>query len=170
MSDLKIALIVAMDENGIIGKDGKMPWSIPEEMKYFTDTTMGNIVLMGRKTYESLHIKPLPGRVNMVLSRDDKYQVAPEVMLFDDLSKAESASREIAKNNDAILFVIGGRQLFQEYLPKADFLYLSEIHASFEGDTKFPDFDMQEWELTATENFTSKKGINISAKLYVRRR
>ncbi len=169
MNEFKIAIIAAMDENGIIGKDGKMPWSIPAEMKYFTNTTMGNIVLMGRRTYESLQIKPLPGRINMVLSRDKNYKVPSEVMLFDDLSKAENAAREIAKNENVSLFVIGGRQLFQEYLPKADLLYLSKINARFEGDTKFPDYDPSEWEHSATENFTSSEGINISAQLYVRR-
>lgn len=167
MNKLIIAIIAAMDRGGIIGKDGVLPWCIPEEMEFFTQSTRGQIVLMGRKTYESLRIKPLPDRVNMVLSRDKCFQVAEGVLLFDNLEQAEHIARKLAK--DRLMFVIGGSELFEEYLPRADFLYLTRIDASFEGDAKFPDYDLEEWDVISSKRHSSSVGIDFSTSICVRK-
>ena len=169
MNKMLIAIIAAMDKSGIIGKDGVLPWSIPEEMDFFTQSTMGHILLMGRKTYESLRIKPLPGRISIVVSSDKSYQVADGVLLFDNLKQAEEKARELAEGNQKMMFVIGGRGLFEEYLPKADFLYLTRIEASFEGDCRFPDYDPEEWEEIRSQRRSSSVGINFSTGISIRK-
>lgn len=168
MNRMIIAIIAAMDRNGVIGKDGVLPWHIPEEMEFFTRSTMGHIVLMGRKTYESLRIKPLPGRISMVLSRDKSCQVAEGVLLFNNLEQAEAKAREIAQGKQ-MMFVIGGRELFEEYLPRADFLYLTKIEASFEGDARFPDYDHQKWEEIRSQRRSSSVGIDFSTSISIRK-
>ncbi|HPV14432.1 MAG TPA: dihydrofolate reductase [Candidatus Cloacimonadota bacterium] len=165
-----IAIIAAMDKNGVIGKDGVLPWCILEEMEFFTDSTMGHIVLMGRKTYESLKIKPLPGRISIVVSSDTSYKVAEGVLLFNDLEQAEAMAEEIAQAAGMAVFVIGGRELFEEYLPKADLLYLTQIEASFEGDTKFPVYNPEEWAVIVSERRSSSVGIDFSTSISVRKR
>lgn len=133
-----ISLIVAMDEAGVIGKDNKMPWHLPADLKYFKRTTLGHPVLMGRKTYESIG-RPLPERRNIVLTRQEEY-AAPGCDVIHSVE-------EIALHEGEDLFVIGGAEIFQMLLPKTDRLYLTRIHERFAGDTYFPSLDLSEWTL-----------------------
>lgn len=135
---MKISLIVAMSSNNAIGINGKMPWHLPADLKRFKQITMGSPILMGRKTYEAIG-KPLKGRVNIILSSDKNYQQA-DCVCFYDLDSALA----FCQNNPEI-FVIGGASLYQLFLPKADFLYLTEINQHFIGDTFFPAINLENW-------------------------
>lgn len=129
---MKLALIVAHDPNLVIGKDGTLPWHYPEDLKHFKRTTMGNPVLMGRVVFEELNEKPLPGRENVVLSRSKDYAPVPT---FDSVDKA----LEYLKENEWV-FVIGGANVFNQLIPKADKLIVTEIYQEYEGDTYFPEY------------------------------
>lgn len=128
-----IGLIVAMDQRRLIGRDGQLPWRLPDDLRHFRRLTLGKTVLMGRKTFESLG-KPLDGRNNWVLSRDATFQ-APGCRVFKDLQAA------LSEQEDGELMVIGGAGLYRQTLPLARRLYLTRVHASVEGDTWFPPFD-----------------------------
>lgn len=128
-----IALIAAYAENRVIGQNGRIPWDIPEEKHRFRDLTMGHVMVMGRKTYEEIG-RPLPGRETIVISRT-RILDEPHCKTVSDLSQALT----LAGNQD--VFICGGAQLYREALPLADVLYLTEIHAHFDGDTQFPPFD-----------------------------
>jgi dihydrofolate reductase len=140
-----ISLIWAMDENRVIGSYNKLPWHLPEDLKFFKRVTMGHPIVMGRKTHESIG-KPLPGRENIVITRDRQFRSEGCLILhsIDDLLDYTS------KTNEEV-FVIGGAEIFKEVLPHADHLYLTMIHHQFEGDTFFPVFHMDKWELESRQ-------------------
>jgi len=125
-----LSLIVAMDEGGLIGRGGQLPWRMPEDLKHFRRLTMGKTLLMGRKTWDSLG-KPLEGRRHWVLSRDEAFAPAG-CRVFRDLDAA------LAAHGEGELMVIGGAGLFRATLPLAQRIYLTRIHARLEGDTWFP--------------------------------
>lgn len=136
-----ITLVAAMGRNRVIGRDGSMPWRLPAEMRHFRRVTMGKVVVMGRKTYESIG-GPLKGRTNLVLTRDPGF-TAPGCELVHSIEALLSDPRP--------LYVIGGAQLYRQLLPHAGRMILSRIHHDFPGDTYFPDFPSDEWECTETE-------------------
>jgi dihydrofolate reductase len=140
-----ISLIWAMDENRVIGLHNQLPWRLPEDLKFFKRMTMGHPIAMGRKTYESIG-KPLPGRENIVITRDESYR--PEGCVI--MNSIDELMSYAAEKDDEV-FVIGGAEIFKEVLPKADKLYLTMIHDQFEGDTFFPVFDIDKWELETRE-------------------
>ncbi len=136
-------MIAAVAENLVIGKDNDLVWRLPDDMKYFMETTQGHFVIMGRKNYESIPEKyrPLPNRVNIIITRQKDYQVKDAIVL-DSLKKAY----EYAKNkNQEEVFVIGGGQIYQQALSNAHKLYITEVKARFEGDTYFPEIDQSAW-------------------------
>ncbi|MFC5411014.1 dihydrofolate reductase [Larkinella bovis] len=136
-----ISLIAAVAENGVIGRDNDLVWRLPDDFKYFKQTTSHHPVLMGRKTFESLG-KPLKDRLNVVITRNPDYQ--PEgVVVVDSLQKALAEAR---KTGISEAFVIGGAEVYKEALPLADRLYVTEVKASVEGDAHFPEFDRVEWQ------------------------
>jgi dihydrofolate reductase len=136
-----------MDRNRVIGQDNKIPWRLPAEMKWFKSTTMGKPILIGRKTYESIG-RPLPGRHNIVLTRDRGYQ-AEGCTVVHSIDEAKTAA---GKGNE--LMVIGGENLYAQMLPLADCLYLTFVEAEIEGgDTYFPVFPSEEWEIVQEELF-----------------
>ncbi len=135
---MMISLIAAMDENRVIGINNTLPWRLPADMRHFREVTMGKPLLMGRKTFESIG-KPLPGRRNIILTRDPDYQ-APGCEVTHTLDEALAAGADSDE-----LMVMGGEDLFAQLLPRASRLYLTEIHASFGGDAYFPCFDKQDW-------------------------
>ena len=136
---MKISLIVAMASNRAIGLDGQMPWHLSADLKHFKKITMGAPIVMGRKTFDAIG-RPLPGRRNLVISRNPDYQpMGCEV--FADINSALQACGDVSE-----VFIIGGATLYQALLPDADYLYLTEIHQAFEADTLFPDFDRQAWQ------------------------
>ncbi|OHB21447.1 MAG: dihydrofolate reductase [Parcubacteria group bacterium RIFCSPLOWO2_01_FULL_48_18] len=136
-----ISLIVAMGKNRVIGKDSRIPWHLPADLKQFKTLTMGHPVIMGRKTFESIG-KPLPGRTNIVLSKT--LHVAPEgCVLVRTFAGAIDAARA-SRGSDEV-FVIGGSAVYTEALPIVDKLYFTIVHHEFEGDSFFPEVDMADW-------------------------
>jgi dihydrofolate reductase len=156
---MNIALIVAISEDGTIGDKGKIPWHIREDLQRFKRLTMGHPIIMGRKTYESIG-KPLPGRTNIVLTQNPTFTVPPEVLTFATLDAALDRCRA---NNVESVFIIGGSNVYQQALPLADKLFVTEVHKCINGDTKFPDYDRAEWTQTAR-----KHGPECSFVEYVR--
>jgi dihydrofolate reductase len=140
----RLAMIVARAKNGVIGRDGGMPWRLKAELQHFKKTTMGKPILMGRKTWESLP-KLLPGRPHFVLSRDPRY-VAEGGLAFNDLSAMLARGAEVAAAAGVDEFmIIGGESLYALAFARAERLYLTEVDAEIEGDARFPDFDETEW-------------------------
>jgi dihydrofolate reductase len=140
-----LSLVVAMSENKVIGRDGDLPWRLPNDLKHFKQVTMGKPIIMGRKTWESLYVKPLPGRRNIVVTRNAGYE-AEGAETSDSL---ESALTLVAGESEVM--VIGGAELFATALDTATRLHLTEVHAEIEGDTYFPDFDRSLWRETSRE-------------------
>jgi dihydrofolate reductase len=129
---MTLAAIVAHDPKLVIGKNGSLPWHYSEDLKYFKRTTMGHPIIMGRKVFEDLDEKPLPGRENIVLSRSRNYE---QVTTFSSIDKA----LDHVKDED-LVFVIGGAEIYQQTFFRIDKLFVTEIHKSFDGDTFFPEY------------------------------
>ncbi|MBC7553757.1 MAG: dihydrofolate reductase [Taibaiella sp.] len=138
-----VSFVVAAAENNAIGKDNTLPWRLPEDLKFFKRTTTGKAVVMGRKTYQSLG-KPLPGRLNVVLSRTAGLALPEGVLLFADLKAALAALEETGIEEACI---IGGGVIFELAMPLAERLYLTRVHAVVDGDTFFPAIDHSHWLL-----------------------
>ncbi|KAB1196055.1 MULTISPECIES: dihydrofolate reductase [Haloferax] len=145
---IQFVLVAAVAENGVIGRDGDMPWHLPEDLKHFKETTMGHPVVMGRKTYESIARQldgPLPGRQSVVLtSRDldlpDGAQTAASI------AEAVDASVTVANEMGVeTVYVVGGATVYEQFLDRASKLVLTELDDTYEGDTRFPDWDRDEW-------------------------
>jgi len=153
---MKISLIAALADNRVIGKDGKMPWHLPEDLKHFKATTMGKPMIMGRKTWESFGGKPLPGRDHIVITRNPSYE-AEGATVVPSLDEALS----LVEDKEEIM-IIGGGEIYTQALPLADRLYLTEIHITPGGDTEFPSFDRSAWQETSREAHTSADGIAYS--------
>lgn len=141
---IKTSLIVAATENGVIGKDNDMPWKISSDLKYFKKVTMDKPIIMGRKTFDSIG-RPLPGRVNIVITRDTGFAragviTAHSVEMALDVAKGMAEVKKLKE-----VMVIGGAQIYKLCLPEADRLYLTRIHADIEGDAHFPKLDEKDW-------------------------
>ena len=150
MNSLPLVLVVAVAENGVIGRGGQLPWRIPGDLKHFKSVTMGKPVVMGRKTYESIG-RPLPGRANIVLTRDPAWR-ADGVRVGHSLDAVLRIANEEAKKSSAPeIAIIGGRALFEETLPRAAKIELTEVHAAPEGDVFFPDYDRAAFRETRRE-------------------
>lgn len=139
-----LSLIVAVDENNLIGNKNQLPWHLPADLKYFKALTTGHPIIMGRKTFESIG-KPLPNRRNIIITRNKSF-AAEGCDVFFDLTDAIKSC-----NNNQECFVIGGSELFKMALPIANRLYLTKIHHLFEGDTHFPAIKNADWKLTSEE-------------------
>lgn len=136
-----LSAIVAATENSVIGKDGKMPWRLPAEGAYFRSTTWGHPVITGRKNYEAMG-RPLPGRLNVVITRQPNYQVPDGVIVVHSLDKALDLP-EVKQASE--VFVIGGQQIYEEAMPKLDKLYLTTVHTTIDGDIFFR-YSPGEWK------------------------
>ncbi|MDR3642234.1 MAG: dihydrofolate reductase [Candidatus Doudnabacteria bacterium] len=137
-----IALIAAIAENNVIGAKNDLPWYLPEDLKRFKELTLGKVVVMGRKTYDSIIArlkKPLPGRTSVVISRQD-LKLPPGVELFHSIDEALRA------HQSQDVFIIGGEQIFNQSLSLADTLYITRVEKSFPGDAFFPDIDENVWQ------------------------
>ncbi|REL28308.1 type 3 dihydrofolate reductase [Thalassotalea euphylliae] len=140
-----LSMIVAHADNRIIGKDNDMPWHLPADLAYFKQTTLGKPVVMGRKTFESIG-RPLPGRQNIVITRNADY-VADGVEVVASVDAALALTQGVEE-----VMVIGGGAIYQHCLPAADKLYITHIEARVDGDTQFPDYDLDnDWQLTQSE-------------------
>lgn len=137
-------MIAAVAANGVIGKDNDLAWHLPDDMKYFQETTKGHHVIMGRKNYDSLpaKYKPLPNRTNIILTRQKNFE-AENCVVFNEIKEALDFCKEKGEKET---FIIGGSQIYEIGLEYADMLYLTEIGKSYEGDTYFPDYNKEEWQ------------------------
>ena len=151
-----ISFILAMDENRVIGKENQLPWHLPEDLKFFKRTTMGHPIIMGRKTFESIG-RALPGRENIIITRNTDYS-NPECTVLHSVEELLSYCKE---KQDEEYFVIGGAEIFKELFSKVDRLYITKIHEEFAGDTFFPAFNLDEWEL-----FSKEKGVKDEKNPY----
>jgi dihydrofolate reductase len=156
-----ITLLAAVARNGVIGIDNRLPWHLPADLKHFKALTLGHTVIMGRKTWESLPAKfrPLPGRRNIVVTRDPSYRAEGAVV-------AQSLPAAIAAAGNDEAFVIGGAELYAAALPLADRLQLTEIDAAFEGDTWFPAIDPDHWRETSREAHHDEAGFGYAFVSY----
>ncbi len=146
-----ISMIVAVAEDGAIGKDNKMLWHIPEDFKYFKAVTMGKPMVMGRKTFESIG-RPLPGRLNVVVSRDAAY-ARQGVIVVPDLETALSAAfAEAEAKNVPEVMIVGGAQIYQQMIVQAKRIYYTEVHQSYDHDAAFPALDKAVWQEVSRED------------------
>lgn len=143
---MRLSAITAVARNNVIGKNNALPWHLPADMRFFKNTTMGHVVIMGRKTYESFK-RALPGRTNIVITRQKDYALSDAIVVH---SLQEAIERASAIEEEEA-FILGGAQIYGQSLPLLDRLYLTRIYEDFEGDTVFPDFDAEKWEMTAIE-------------------
>ncbi|MFZ9585132.1 MAG: type 3 dihydrofolate reductase [Pseudohongiellaceae bacterium] len=146
---MKLALIVAAARNRAIGLHNKMPWHLPEDLKYFKRVTLGKPVIMGRNTFESIG-RPLPGRPNIVISRNAGYP-AQGITLVNSLEAALQAAQQLLPAGVDEVMVIGGGELYTQLLPLATALELTEVAATVDGDAFFPSFDAAEWPEVSRE-------------------
>ncbi|RLD21954.1 MAG: dihydrofolate reductase [Bacteroidetes bacterium] len=139
-----ISMIAAVAENKVIGKDNDLVWRLPDDMKYFMETTKDHFIIMGRKNYESIphKFRPLPNRTNIIVTRQTDY-IADDCIIVDTIEKAIDYTKE---NDQKEIFIIGGGQIYAQSLDLANKLYITEIKEKFEGDTYFPPYDKCAWE------------------------
>jgi len=147
---LMISLIVAAAENNSIGKNNQLLWHLPNDLKFFKNTTWGMPVIMGRKTFEAVN-KPLPGRFNIVITRQSGWK-ADGVIVAADL---EDALQKAAETNCKEIFIIGGGEIYKQAFDKAQKIYLTRVHAHIEGDTFFPVIDESKWQLGSVQEFSA---------------
>ncbi len=141
-----VSLILAVSDNHVIGKDNKLPWRLPADMKHFVSLTKGNVVIMGRKTFDSLK-KPLTERVNIVITRKMDFK-AEGIIICSSLEDALKKGKEFSEKE---IFIIGGSEIYRQSLDLADRIYLTRIHHHFDGDTYFQEIDPTKWKVVSEE-------------------
>ena len=152
-----LALVVAVSANGFIGRDGGLPWHLPEDLKHFRRMTIGHAVIMGRKTWESIG-RPLPGRRNIVVTRQRDYE-APGCDVVHDLQSAIELAREGGEGEPRI---VGGSGIYAEAMPLVTRMFLTEVHQEVDGDTRFPDYDRTRWREDAREEGEGCSFVTLS--------
>lgn len=141
-----ISAITAVSQNNVIGLNNSLPWHLSADMKFFKKTTMGHVVVLGRKSYEAFG-KAYPGRTNIVITRQKDFHL-PDARVVHSVEAALEQARSLEKEE---IFILGGAQIFEQSLPLVDRIYLTRIYENFEGDTFFPKIDFDEWELVKEE-------------------
>jgi dihydrofolate reductase len=148
-----ISLIAAASTNNVIGKDNRLLWHLPNDMKFFKNTTWGMPVIMGRKTYEALAGEPLPGRFNFVVTRNKDWDAKnPRAQVVRSLEEAIVAARQTDCKE---AFIIGGGQIYQASMVLADRIYMTRVDAVLEGDAYFPVIDEKKWKMVSHQDFPS---------------
>jgi dihydrofolate reductase len=150
----RISLVLAMADNGVIGAQGALPWRIADDMKRFKALTMGKPIVMGRKTWDSLPRKPLPGRTNIVVTRDTAWHADGAVVVH-------SLDEALARDAEEIA-IIGGAEIYKAALPRADIVHLTQVHADFDGDAHMPVFDAAQWREIAREDHATPEDLRYS--------
>lgn len=165
---MRVSIIAAVAENGVIGRGGKLPWRLSDDLRRFRQLTMGHTIVMGRRTWESIG-RPLPGRRLLVVSRQADFHVGAKGVEV--AASLEDALRIAAVAGDDDVFIVGGAELYREALPRAGRLCLTRVHADVAGDTRFPQFDLNEWQLTASEHHDAdaKNEHSFSFETYERK-
>jgi len=144
---VRLSLVAAVAENGVIGADGEMPWHYPADLAHFKETTMGHPVVMGRRTYESIERQlggPLPGRTNVVLSRQESLSLPEGAIHARDTDEALEAAEEALDDDREWVYVVGGATVYEAFIETAEELVVTEVPESPDGDTRFPEFG-EEW-------------------------
>jgi dihydrofolate reductase len=142
---VKLAIIVATDEQGLIGKDNDLPWKLSADLQYFRKVTMGKPIIMGRNTHDSIG-RALPGRKNIVVTSNSQF-IAEGCTVVCSIEQAVTECEDAEE-----VMVMGGASLYKQFLPHAHRLYLTQVHASLEGDTWFPDWQRSEWQQVSRED------------------
>lgn len=160
---MSVSLIVAMSENGVIGRAGRLPWHLPADLKRFKQLTMGYTLVMGRKTYQSIG-RALPGRKTIVVTRDSDFSPGT-------VEVARSVREALQKAGGGEIFIAGGGEVFQQTLELADRLYLTVVQANVEGDTFFPELDWSQWREVSREDHPTdeRNPYPYSFRVYERR-
>lgn len=160
-----ISLIVAASTNNAIGKNNQLLWHLPKDLKFFKNTTWGMVVIMGRKTYESVN-KPLPGRLNIVITKNAEWKADP-VRPVPSLDEAINLAK---KESFKEIFIIGGGEIYKQAMPLADKIYMTRVHTHLEADTFFPGIDEEEWSLISSQDFEKddKHAYDFSFQTWVR--
>jgi dihydrofolate reductase len=149
-----VSIIVAISENHVIGKDNKLLWHLPKDLKHFKDITTGHTVIMGRKTYDSVG-KPLPKRRNIIITRQ------PIIIEGCEVVNSIEAALALCKSEDEV-FVVGGAEIYKQSLKLTDRIYLTVVHKDFDGDSLFPEIDKTEWKEVTREDFEPDEKNNLS--------
>lgn len=146
-----ISSIVAVSENDVIGVDNDLPWRLPSDLKFFKETTHGHHILLGRKNYDSIG-RPLPGRTNIIVTRNKEFYHSALVIKYDIMSAIEYSRKAGEKE----LFIIGGEQIYKQTMSLWDRLYLTRVHTKIDNGTAFfPEWDVNEWELKSSTKKTA---------------
>ena len=145
-----ISLVVAVSENNAIGKNNQLLWHLPNDLKFFKNTTWGGVVIMGRKTFESVN-KPLPGRTNIVITKQVNW-TSENVIVVNSIEAAIQKAKDL---NFKAIFIIGGGEIYKESMSIADKIYLTKVHTTIEGDTFFPELQMNQWKMISNKDFSS---------------
>jgi dihydrofolate reductase len=152
-----ISLVAAMDKNRLIGADNGLPWYLPADFRHFKAVTMGKPVIMGRKTFESIG-RPLPGRLNIVVSASGF--AADGVTVVDSIEKALNAAGEVEE-----VMVIGGASFYRQIIARADRMYLTHVDGAFEGDTWFPEFKLEDWNIVSEQIYQADEKNNYNFRV-----
>jgi dihydrofolate reductase len=161
-----LSQVAAMARNRVIGKNNKLPWNLPEDMKFFREKTKGHILILGRKTFDSLG-KPLPGRMHIVISRQALTSENPLVIYVTNLQQGFEEIKRISASWPDEVMIIGGSEIYRQTLPLIDRIYLTVIDQDFDGDAHFPEFSEKEFSLLEQRNFTEP--MPFSFRIYERR-
>lgn len=144
--DQQVVLVAAVAANGVIGRDGQLPWHVPDDLAHFKTVTMGHPMIMGRRTFEAIG-RPLPGRRSIVVTRNPRWRASSQSASSDAGVEVCSSFRDaLATAGPGTVMVVGGGEIYRQALPWATHLELSRMHAEYEGDTRFPDLDESEWQ------------------------
>ncbi|HBF89657.1 MAG TPA: dihydrofolate reductase [Hyphomonas atlantica] len=164
-ADVKLCLIAARARNNVIGSGGDLPWKLKSDLSFFKTATLGCPIIMGRKTWESLPVRPLKGRENIVMTRDWAYN-ADGARVYSSFAAATNSARAVAARTDADkVFVIGGEAIYKLALPLADRIYLTEVDAEPDGDAYFPELDANDWQETSAEQYDAGNGNDFAFKI-----
>jgi dihydrofolate reductase len=152
---MRKALIVAMSQNRVIGRNNQLPWHLPGDLKYFKQATMGKPIIMGRKTWDSIG-RPLPGRMNVVISRNAAWEAPAGTVAASSLNEAlkKAGAHAELEGGDEVM-IIGGGQIYAEALATVDRMYITKVHAEIDGDAFFPEVNWEEWEEIGREDFSA---------------
>lgn len=154
-------MISALAENRVIGNKNTLPWHLPADFKYFKEKTLNKVIILGLNTFKSIGEKPLPSRKHIILSKDTNYNVPENCYLATSIEQSLEIAKKLTEDEAAFadgsgapreIMICGGASIYTQFLPLAQRLYLTYIHASFEGDTFFPEFDMADWKEVSRED------------------
>lgn len=166
---IKISMVVAVAQNGTIGRDNDMPWRLSTDLKRFKALTLGKPVIMGRKTWESIG-RPLPGRLNVVISRNADFAVQGATVVHSLEEAIEVAKNHAEQAQIDEICIIGGGNIYTQAMPMADIVHLTHVLADIEGDTGFPELDPAEWQVIASENVPVGEKDNYPTRYCVYKR